>query len=110
MDHPNIVRLYETFEDAKLVYLMMEVCSGGELFDQIVDQGHFSEQDAAAVIQQVLKAVYYMHTQKISHRDLKPENFLLRDKGVRIRDNVLKVIDFGIAHRFEHTASRRGHD
>jgi len=110
MDHPNITRLYETFEDHLQVYLVMEVCSGGELFDTIIDQGFFSERDAAIVIKQVLGAVYYMHLHQIAHRDLKPENFLLQDKGKALKDNVLKVIDFGIAKRFNHKVQGAGKD
>uniref|UniRef100_A0A7S1MKU5 non-specific serine/threonine protein kinase n=1 Tax=Alexandrium catenella TaxID=2925 RepID=A0A7S1MKU5_ALECA len=110
MDHPNIVRLYETFEDKHQVYLVMEVCNGGELFDTIIDQGFFSERDAGHVIKQVVSAVYYMHSQNIAHRDLKPENFLLQSKGMSISKNTLKVIDFGIAKRFNHKVKDKGAD
>mmetsp|Transcript_100675 Transcript_100675/g.244819 ORF Transcript_100675/g.244819 Transcript_100675/m.244819 type:complete len:380 (-) Transcript_100675:22-1161(-) len=88
----------------------MEMCTGGELFDTIIDQGFFSESDAAIVIKQVVSAVYYMHLQGIAHRDLKPENFLLQDKGKSVRDNVVKVIDFGIASRFDHKVQDEGND
>lgn len=110
MDHPNIVRLYETFEDKQQVYLVMEVCNGGELFDTIIDQGFFSERDAGIVIKQVLSAVCYMHSQGVAHRDLKPENFMLQEKGKPVNKNVLKVIDFGIASRFKHKVQDEGSD
>lgn len=100
LDHPNIVRLYETFEDSNNVYLALEICDGGEIFDEIIKQGFFSEIDAARLLMQILRAVFYMHTQCIAHRDLKPENFLLKQKRVSIAENTLKVIDFGIATRF----------
>jgi len=96
MDHPNIVKLYDTFEDKKFFFLVMEVCSGGELLDRIIAQG-FSESQAAIVVKQVLRAVFYMHENDIVHRDLKPENFLLGENGPIAEDNLLKLIDFGIA-------------
>lgn len=110
MDHPNIVRLYETFEDRVQVYLAMELCEGGEMFDRIIEQGYFGEADAATSLRQILSALYYMHSQGIAHRDLKPENFLLKDKDVSISQNTLKVIDFGIAKRFSHKATEQQGD
>eukprot|EP00929_Paragymnodinium_shiwhaense_P025959 TRINITY_DN15556_c0_g2_i1.p1 TRINITY_DN15556_c0_g2~~TRINITY_DN15556_c0_g2_i1.p1 ORF type:complete len:515 (-),score=118.51 TRINITY_DN15556_c0_g2_i1:350-1894(-) len=103
-DHPNISRLYETFEDTHCVYLALELSRGGELFDQILEQSKFTEHDAAAVIMQATRAVAYLHTQAIAHRDLKPENFLLAERDVRLTANTLKVIDFGIARRFKRNA------
>jgi len=100
MDHPNIIKLFETFEDHRSVYLAMELCSGGELFDKVIAAGHFGEADAAIVMQQMLRAVRYMHENKIAHRDLKPENFLFQSKDP-IKDNVLKLIDFGLSCQFE---------
>jgi len=99
MDHPNIVKLYETFEDKVKVYLVMELCSGGELFDRIIDAGRFTEVHAAIVMQQMLRAIYYMHLNRLCHRDLKPENFLFVSKD-DIEKNTLKVIDFGLAYEF----------
>lgn len=57
LDHPNIVRLYEVFQDEKRYYLVTELCTGGELFDEITNKSYFSEQDAAVIIKQVLSAV-----------------------------------------------------
>jgi len=102
LDHPNIVRLYETFEDKKQVYLAMELCIGGELFDAIVEQSYFSEGTAAIVMKQIASALFYMHSRGVAHRDLKPENFLLKEKGVPLEKNSIKVIDFGMAKRFDH--------
>eukprot|EP00435_Cladocopium_sp_Y103_P051455 s1338_g16.t1 len=61
MDHPNIIKLYESFEDLRNIYLVMELCSGGELFDRIIDAGSFTEVVAAILMQQIIRAVYYMH-------------------------------------------------
>lgn len=100
MDHPNIIKLYETFEDRKHIYLAMELCTGGELFDRIIEVGQFTEKDAAIVVQQMLSAVFYMHKRLVCHRDLKPENFLFLTKGP-MEKNLLKIIDFGLSKCFE---------
>ncbi|CAK0822001.1 unnamed protein product [Prorocentrum cordatum] len=102
MDHPNIIKLYETFEDRRNIYLAMELCKGGELFYRIIDAGSFTEAQAAIVMQQMLRAVFYMHGHSICHRDLKPENFI---SGFLSKDpiekNVLKLIDFGLSCQFK---------
>merc|ERR1719343_1469717 len=71
MDHPNIIKLYETFEDHRNIYLVMELCVGGELFDRIIEAGHFTEADASNLMQQIIRAIYYMHESHVCHRDLK---------------------------------------
>lgn len=100
LDHPNIVRLHETFDDARNVYLIMELCTGGELFDRIVADGKFTEKAAANCIQQMLRAINYMHQNYIMHRDLKPENWLLASAEVETHKLELKLIDFGLSKRF----------
>lgn len=97
LDHPNIIKLFETFDDRNSTYLIMELCRGGELFDKVVEQGSLSEVEAAIVLQQILRSVHYMHENDIAHRDLKPENFLFTSKGPIDEDNLLKLIDFGVA-------------
>lgn len=104
VDHPNIIKLFETFEDRRNIYLVMELCVGGELFDHIIEAGHFTEATAAIIVQQILRAIFYMHENQISHRDLKPENFLFLTKD-KIERNVLKIIDFGLSCRFENNQS-----
>jgi len=100
MDHAHIVKLFETFEDRKCFHFAMELCEGGELFDRIASERRFSENQAAMVMRQMLQAAFYMHSNRLAHRDLKPENFLfLRKDGVQ--DNVLKLIDFGLAKHCE---------
>ena len=100
LDHPNIIKLFETFEDHRNIYLVMELCTGGELFDRIIELGHLTEHQAAIIMQQILRAVYYMHQNKIAHRDLKPENFLFTTKEA-LEKSPLKIIDFGLSCRFE---------
>lgn len=99
LDHANILNLFEVFEDHRNIYLIMELCVGGELFDRVIDSGRFSEVDAAIIMQQILRAVFYMHENGIAHRDLKPENFIFVDDRP-IDQTQLKVIDFGLASRF----------
>lgn len=100
MDHPNIIKLYESFEDSRNFYLIMELCSGGELFDRIIEEGHFTEAQAAIVMQHIFRAMYYMHENKVTHRDLKPENFLFTTKEAIVH-SLLKIIDFGLACTFD---------
>jgi len=97
IDHPNIIRLYETFEDHRNIYLVMELCQGGELFDRIIEEGHFTEKDAAVLMKQIFSAVHYLHSNCVMHRDLKPENFLFLNKKPT---SPLKIIDFGLSCRF----------
>jgi calcium-dependent protein kinase len=99
MDHPNIIKLFETFEDHRNMYLVMEVCTGGELLSRIIEAKKFHERDAAVVMQQMLRALFYLHGQHVCHRDLKPENFLFCNGGP-IEGDVLKLIDFGLSCRF----------
>jgi len=100
VDHPNIIKLVDVYEDTKYLHLITELCTGGELFDRIIAkthtvEGHFSEHDAAKLIYGILDAIRYCHDIKqIVHRDLKPENFLFLtpDDGSDI-----KIIDFGLS-------------
>jgi len=94
MTNKNVVQLVETFEDADHVYIVMELCSGGELFDRIIQKGHYSEADAATLIRTMLKVVAACHQNDIIHRDLKPENFLLDGPS---DDAELKATDFGLS-------------
>lgn len=90
VDHPNIVRYYETYEDLKYLYLVMEYCPGGELFDIFSDQC-YTERAACYLMKDIFKAINHLHSLKIVHRDIKPEN-LMFDSDWRI-----KLIDFGLA-------------
>lgn len=92
--HPNIVQLLETYEDKFKVYLVMELVTGGELFDRIVEKGSYTEKDASNLIRQVLEAVDYMHEQGVVHRDLKPENLLYYSAA---EDSKIMISDFGLS-------------
>jgi len=68
LDHPHILKLYEFYQDAKNYYIIMELCTGGELFDQIINKGSFSEKEATYVMKQLLSAIRYAHNHNIVHR------------------------------------------
>ena len=95
MDHPNIVKLMDVFEDERHWCLVMELMLGGELFDQILEKEQFSETEARESCRQIIDVIGYCHQQGIAHRDIKPENLLLVSKEVGITS--LKIADFGLA-------------
>ena len=97
LDHPNIVKLYEIYQDTRNIYLITEYLEGGELFDLILKSKHFNENIAAKIMKQLLSAIAYCHSKKIVHRDLKPENLLI----VKTNTYEIKVIDFGLSRTFE---------
>lgn len=80
MDHPNILRIFEVFQDDRRFFIVTELVTGGELFDKIISKSNFKESDAAGIIEQILGAMYYCHDRNICHWDLKPENLLVDDK------------------------------
>jgi calcium/calmodulin-dependent protein kinase I len=94
LHHPNIVELYEVYEDKTKVYLVMDLETGGELFDRIIEKGSYTEKDAADLITQILSAVAYMHENGVVHRDLKPENLLYHTTD---DDSKIMISDFGLA-------------
>ncbi|GAB4851606.1 Calcium-dependent protein kinase 14 [Ancistrocladus abbreviatus] len=96
--HPHIVSLKATYEDHEAVYLVMECCEGGELFDRIVARGHYTERAAAGVMRTIAEVVQFCHKNGVMHRDLKPENFLFANKK---ETSPLKVIDFGLSVLFK---------
>jgi len=93
-DHDAFVKLYEFFDEADKYMLVIELISGGELFDRIVEKEKYTEREARRVIRQLTEAMAYAHKKGIAHRDLKPENVLLRDKN---DDTSIKIADFGFA-------------
>jgi len=96
MDHHGIVKLFETLEDDNHFYLVMEFCTGGDLFDKVKQQGVFAPAQAAHILQQIASVLQYLHKRGITHRDLKPENFVYADQS---DSGVVKLIDFGLATR-----------
>ena len=110
IQHPNIVQLYEIFDTPKCVFMVMELLTGGELFEKIAECGSFSEREAAKVVKDVTEGILYLHKQGIVHRDLKvnlalphktffaeccePENILYRSTSPK---SDIVITDFGLA-------------
>uniref|UniRef100_A0A8C2CNK1 calcium/calmodulin-dependent protein kinase n=1 Tax=Cyprinus carpio TaxID=7962 RepID=A0A8C2CNK1_CYPCA len=94
LKHPNIVRLHDSISEEGVHYLVFDLVTGGELFEDIVAREYYSEADASHCIQQILESVNHCHLNGIVHRDLKPENLLLASK---LKGAAVKLADFGLA-------------
>uniref|UniRef100_A0A8C3XWR5 Death-associated protein kinase 2 n=2 Tax=Chelydra serpentina TaxID=8475 RepID=A0A8C3XWR5_CHESE len=99
IQHANIIKLHDVYENRTDVVLILELVSGGELFDFLAQKESLSEEEATRFIKEILDGVNYLHAKKIAHFDLKPENIMLLDKNIPIPH--IKVIDFGLAHKIE---------
>ena len=106
LDHPNIVRLFEVFEDPKNFYLIMELCEGGNLFSRLTNN-KLKEKKAAIIMEQVVSAIAYCHEKGICHRDLKPQNILFYDESP---NSQIKVVDFGISKIFDPSLTNLQND
>jgi len=93
--HPNVIQLYEIIETEKELYMIMEFCNGGELFDYIVKHTRLSEKQACKFYLELISGIEYIHQSGVCHRDLKPENLLLD------YDLTLKIVDFGLSNMYE---------
>eukprot|EP01015_Nassula_variabilis_P017500 TRINITY_DN2767_c0_g1_i1.p1 TRINITY_DN2767_c0_g1~~TRINITY_DN2767_c0_g1_i1.p1 ORF type:complete len:309 (-),score=61.44 TRINITY_DN2767_c0_g1_i1:18-944(-) len=94
IDHPNIVKLHEVYDDKTKFYMVMELMTGGELFDRIIEKENYSEKEAADTIRPIVDAIRYCHSMGIAHRDLKPENLLYATTDAK---SIIKISDFGLA-------------
>lgn len=102
LDHPNIIKMYEFFEDRKRFYIVTDICKGGELFEIIEEHGKFNEKDTCILMKSILGCVNYCHLNNVIHRDLKPENVLMEKS---LESDSIKIIDFGLSVKAE-AASR----
>ena len=93
--HPHIIQLYEIIETQSKLYLIMEHCSNGELFDYITSRNRLKEEEACKLFQQLISAIEYLGELGIAHRDVKPENLLLDEF------KNLKMVDFGLSNTFK---------
>ena len=104
LDHPNILKLYEFFEDEKRIYLVTDLCGGGELYQEISSKGKLTEAESQQVIKQVLSCINYCHKKNIVHRDIKPENILLNET----KDfEKIKLIDFGTSIELQENGGNK---
>mmetsp|Transcript_33763 Transcript_33763/g.96848 ORF Transcript_33763/g.96848 Transcript_33763/m.96848 type:complete len:585 (+) Transcript_33763:75-1829(+) len=104
LDHPNICRILESYDNGRSGHVVLELCQGGDVFDRLADTGAFSEEVAADVLRQTLGALKYSHANGIAHRDVKPENicYSSRDRA----DGHVKLIDWGTAFAFREGKMR----
>jgi serine/threonine protein kinase len=102
--HPHIIHLEDIFADNKRLYLVMELSSGGDLFDRVVKKKHYPEAEAKIVMTQILEAMAYLHEKNIAHRDIKPENILLVSKS---SDVDIKLTDFGLAKKVDESGKMK---
>lgn len=96
--NPNVISIKGAYEDAVAVHVVMELCAGGELFDRIIQRGHYTERKAAELTRTIVGVVEACHSLSVMHRDLKPENFLFVNQH---EDSLLKTIDFGLSVFFK---------
>ena len=95
LDHPNIIKYYETYDDENEFHIIMNHCTGGELFDKLQNEGPLPEHECAAITYQILHAISHCHSRGIVHRDIKAENILFNDKA----HNKINIIDFGLSKK-----------
>ena len=106
MDHPNILKIFEFYSSKESYSIVTEYCSGGELFQEITENGPFNERYSAYVMFQIFSAINYCHNMNIIHRDLKPENILIVDKNKNNYPRI-KICDFGTSKMVEKGAVQR---
>lgn len=100
VDHPNIIKFFESYQDQKYFHFVVEYCDGGELYDLVSKKGRLDEWETARIIKKLCSAIAHLHDRDICHRDLKPENILFESKSP---DAEIKLIDFGLS-----TYARKG--
>ena len=99
LHHPFICQFYETYQDKYYFHIVMELCTGNDLFSKIIKDGKISEHYVSEIIMKILKAITYCHSKQITHRDIKPENILFLNKE---NNSGIKLIDFGLSTKFNH--------
>jgi len=99
LQHHNIVSLYKRFYEHSTVWIVLELVNGKTLFDEIVNQMEYTEEESKRVVQQIIEALDYLHRRKIVHRDIKADNILLQNTGGK---TTVKITDFGLARRLPH--------
>ena len=96
-DHPNIIKVHEVYEDSFLIYIVVDVLRGGDLFDHVASAINYSEQDVAYILHGVLSGLKILHDVGIIHRDLKPENLLFKLSADKTVKPIVKIADFGLS-------------
>jgi len=102
VDHPNIMKFYEVYQDRKHLHFVNEFCRGGDLFEYILKQGTIDESEVAIITIKLLGAIKHLHDKRICHRDLKPENILFdSEPKSRRKYPEIKLTDFGLSKMLE---------
>lgn len=101
VDHPNILKYYERFEDKHNYFIVTEFCEGGELINYALNNSGIDELVVRKIMSQLISAISYIHAKGIVHRDLKCENLLLKSTDIEAKDIQIKIIDFGISTRLK---------
>lgn len=94
VEHPHIIKMWDLYETKEAVFIVTDLCRGGELFDRLVEKVHYDELDARHITRQIFEGIAYLHDHDIIHRDLKPENILLREKE---EPSEIVISDFGLS-------------
>ncbi len=97
LDHPNIIKFMETYNDEYYFHIVMEVAKGKDVFDKIIEEGVLTEDTVAHITYKVLSALIYCHSKGICHRDIKPENILFEHQS---NEGEIKLIDFGLSRKY----------
>jgi len=96
LNHPNIIKAYDTFQTKDHIYIILELCTGGSIQHDVDSNGTYTEQRAIPIVRQILSALNHMHKKFVSHRDLKPENILYSNES----KTQIKIIDFGFGKEY----------
>ena len=96
LNHPHIIRIHDAFEMGHTLYIVMELVTGGDLFDKIIEVGRYDEDNARRVLLKVMEAVRYLHDLDIVHRDLKPENILLTSSNDSAEVKITGTLVIGV--------------
>lgn len=103
IDHPNIIKLLDVYEDECRLYLIMEYCAGGELFTKITKLGSLSEKESLLIMRKILMPINHLHSKSIVHRDLKPQHILFESNS---ESSEIKIIDFGLSNKLINPLDR----
>ena len=105
VDHPNICKLLEAYESPSTIYMVIEYCEGGTLYEKLnEDFNQFSEDKARKIMKRLLQAINHCHAKGIVHRDLKPENIILKTDSDELNPFDIKLIDFGLCKVLPYNA------
>lgn len=104
LEHPNIIKFHETYNDEFYFHVVMDLCKGKDVFDTMIDDGIISESKVNSIVYKLISAVYYCHQMGICHRDIKPENILFEDEK---NEGDIKLLDFGLSQKYINTEKMR---